>query len=91
MVLAQQAGDPEYANLSPKDIIERAASDVQAWMDGRNEKPKGTAKKDRQQRKDGLKPMPRGLSKQPSQKREQEVDTSPAAVIARMRESRAVN
>lgn len=90
MVQAQQNGDPEYANLSPKDIIERAATEVQTWMNGRIEKPKESTAPDRQARKDGLKPMPRGLSKQPSQKPKPEVDTSPAAVIARMRQSRAV-
>lgn len=89
MVLAQQAGDPDYANLSPRDIIARAADEVQQWMDGRKEQPQRTAS--RQQRKDGLTPMPRGLSKQPSQKPKHDVDTSPAAVIARMREARAVN
>lgn len=91
LVEAQQSGDPELANLTPRDIIERAAIDVRAWMDGRQGEPEGKQESGRAQRKAGLKPMPRGLAKQPTRQQKQEVDNSPAAVIARMRQARAVN
>lgn len=91
MVEAQKLGDPEYSNLTPKDIIARAANEVQGWMDGRKEPPKATADNSREARKASLKPMPRAMSKQPAQKKSQEVDTSPAAVVERMRQARAVN
>ena len=51
----------------------------------------GKQESGRAQRKAGLKPMPRGLAKQPTRQQKQEVDNSPAAVIARMRQARAVN
>lgn len=89
MVEAQQAGDPELATLTPKDIIARAAQEVQGWMTGRTQPPQ---KQDgnREQRKAGLKPIPRGMNATRQPKPEQTVDTSPSAVISRMRASRAV-
>ncbi|WP_299312325.1 hypothetical protein [uncultured Halomonas sp.] len=91
LVQAQQNGDPELANLTPREIIERAALDVRGWMDGRQDKPEGKQENGRAERKAGLKPMPRGLAKQPTRQQKQEVDNSPAAVVARMRQARAVN
>ena len=91
LVQAQQNGDPELANLTPREIIERAALDVRGWMDGRQDKPEETQESGRAERKAKLKPMPRGLAKQPTRQQKQEVDNSPAAVVARMRQSRAVN
>ncbi|MFG6159632.1 hypothetical protein ACGTNG_12570 [Halomonas sp. 1390] len=87
---AQQNGDPEFANMAPRDIIERATTDT-LRLAGRQDaggKPAGSA---REARKRSLKPVPRGQSRQPSQKVPQEPDTSPVAVIERMRQSRAVN
>lgn len=88
MVQAQQAGDPTFTNLTPKDIIARAAEQVQGWMDERSS-PKRNG--NRRERKAGLKPMPKGMSRTPSRQKPQEPDTSPAAVIQRMRAARAVN
>lgn len=89
MVQAQQAGDPEFAKLTPKEIIAKAASEVQGWMDGRAQ-PKPSGGGTREQRKAGLKPIPQGLNSTRQPKPTKEIDTSPAAVIARMRSSRAV-
>lgn len=91
MVQAQAQGDPEFTNLTPKDIITRAAQEVQGWMEGRKKpqqprQPDGT----REQRKANLKPIPKGMNATQKPKPKQEVDTSPAAVIARMRSGRAV-
>lgn len=92
LVEAQQNGDPDLANLTPRQIIERAAQDVQGWMDGRkSDKPQETTKESRAERKANLKPIPRSQSKRPTHQQPKEVDTSPAAVIARMREARSVN
>jgi hypothetical protein len=89
MVEAQKAGDPEFATLTPKDIIVRAAQEVQGWMDGRTTKPASYGT--REARKANLKPMPRGINTVRQSKPEPEVDNSPAAVVARMRASRAVS
>ena len=90
LVESQKVGDPELANLTPKQIIERAARDVQAWMDGSEGNPEQT-QDGRAERKANLKPMPRGMSKRPTPQAKQEVDMSPAAVVARMRQARGVN
>lgn len=86
---AQNAGDPEFASLSPKDIILKAAENVQTWMEQRGAKP-GKPQQGRDSRKRNLTPMPRGQNRTPTRKQPQEVDNSPAAVIARMRQSRAM-
>ena len=91
LVEAQQRGDPELANLTPRQIIERAAVDVRAWMDGSKEKPKGPTQEARAERKANLKPIPRGMSRQPTREAPKPaIDTSPAAVVERMRRARAV-
>lgn len=96
MVEAQQAGDPQYTNMTPDQMIATAASSVQEWMDSQGAGTgKGGGKKtadnqSRQQRKDNLKPIPNRLAKKPTPKQDKEVDTSPAAVVERMRKNRAV-
>ncbi|MGM0783895.1 MAG: hypothetical protein ACQEUM_07270 [Pseudomonadota bacterium] len=93
MVEARQNGDPEFADMTPRQIIEKAAGEANEWLQQQAQQRAGgdTPGNAREARKRNLKPMPRGMSKQPSQKAPEEPDTSPAAVIARMRESRAVN
>jgi len=83
----QKQGDPEFASLTPKEIIVRAAKEVDGWRKGMTAPPKtdGT----REQRKANLKPMPRGMNAVKTTPKEPEVDLSPAAVIARMRATRA--
>lgn len=88
MVQRQMAGDPEFAKLTPKEIISRAADEVQGWMTGRKEQPPEAGT--REGRKSNLKPMPRGLSTVQPAKKSTELDMSPKAVIERMRSSRAV-
>lgn len=91
MVESQQRGDPDLAALTPRQIIEKAANDVQDWLDGRKGTPrKGANDEGREQRKAALKPLPRGMAKQPTRQAKQEVDMSPAAVVERMRQSRPV-
>ncbi|MFA5632974.1 MAG: hypothetical protein WC997_15820 [Porticoccaceae bacterium] len=89
MVQAQQVGDPEFENLTPREIIAKAAQEVQGWMDGRAQ-PKPSGGGTREQRKANLKPIPQGLGSVRQPKPTKEIDTSPAAVIGRMRASRAV-
>lgn len=90
MVEAQQNGDPTLASLTPRDIIQRATEKAnQLWKGEASPAPKGNAREDR---KKSLKPVPRGMAKQPTQKNPKpEVDNSPAAVVERMRQARAVN
>ena len=88
MVELMQRGDPEYVSLSPKEIISRAATEVTAWLDGREVKAP-VADGSREARKAALKPIPRGMSNPPSKPKAPEVDMSPEAVIARMRAGRA--
>tara|TARA_R110000765_G_scaffold195825_7_gene301303 strand:+ start:4843 stop:5946 length:1104 start_codon:yes stop_codon:yes gene_type:complete len=90
MVEAQENGDPTLASLAPRDIIQRAAEKAnQLWKGEASPAPKGNAREDR---KKNLKPVPRGMAKQPTQKNPRpEVDNSPAAVVERMRQARAVN
>lgn len=91
MVEAHRNGDPEFADMTPRQIIEKAAGEAQDWLQQQAQKLAGdTPGNAREARKRNLKPMPRGMSKQPSQKVPQEPDTSPAAAIERMRQSRAV-
>jgi len=89
MVQAKQQGDPEYINLAPADIIAKAATEVQDWLDSRTNKAKPSGNS-RQQRKDGLKPMPNGLGTVNQKPKAPVLDTSPLAAIARMKNSRAV-
>lgn len=92
MVEARQNGDPEFADMTPRQIIEKAAGEANEWLQKQTQTQAGdTPGNAREARKRNLKPMPRGMSKQPSQRVPEEPDTSPAAVIARMRQSRAVN
>lgn len=92
MVERQQSGDPEFASMTPQEMIASAASTVQEWMGERGVKP-AAEKRDtgsRQERKRNLKPIPKGISATRKPKGEQKVDTSPAAVIEQMRANRAV-
>lgn len=89
MVDAKRNGDPTLASLTPRDIIERAAKEAnKLWQAATPPEPESNA---REERKKNLKPLPRGLAKQQNRKPPKEVDTSPAAVIERMRAARAVN
>jgi hypothetical protein len=84
----QKSGDPEFASLTPKEIIIRAAQSVDEWRKGAVGKPKqGT----REERKANLKPMPRGMNATRQPNKPPEVDMSPAAVIARMAAARATH
>jgi len=87
IVEAQQKGDPEFQNLTPKQIIEKAATDVSGWM-GKRDKP-NDGQQSRTDRKAGLKIVPKGMGATQSRKPAQELDMSPKAVIARMRAGRA--
>lgn len=87
MVRAANRGDPEFANMTPEQMLRQAAASVQGWLDGRTGKP---VTSERENRKEGLKPMPRGLDATKSPRRKEEVDNSPAAIIQRMRAARAV-
>jgi len=89
MVEAAGRGDPEFADMTPRQMIERATNEVLGWKDKRQDTSKSSTQ--REDRKKGLKPVPRGMSRQPAQKKPKEPDNSPQAVIARMRQSRAVN
>lgn len=93
MLQARDNGDPEFAEMTPRKMIEKAAGEAQEWLEAQAKELTGkdTPGNDREARKRNLKPMPRGMSKQPSNKAPEEPDTSPAAVIARMRQQRAVN
>lgn len=92
MVEARENGDPEFADMTPRQIIEKAAGEANDWLKKQAQQLAGdTPGNAREQRKRNLKPMPRGMSTQPSQKAPEEPDNSPAAAIARMREARAVN
>jgi len=92
MVEARQNGDPEFADMTPRDIIQKAASEANDWLQKQTQKQAGdTPGNAREQRKRNLKPMPRGMSKQPSQRVPEAPDTSPASAIEQMRKARAVN
>jgi|GEM_PF-2343012 len=92
MVEARQNGDPEFADMTPRDIIQKAASEANDWLQKQTQKQAGdTPGNAREQRKRNLKPMPRGMSKQPSQRAPEAPDTSPASAIEQMRKARAVN
>jgi len=93
MLQARENGDPEFVEMTPRKMIEKAAGEAQEWLEAQAKELTGkdTPGNDREARKRNLKPMPRGMSKQPSNKAPEEPDTSPAAVIARMRQQRAVN
>lgn len=90
MVELQQQGDPDYINLTPAQIIEKAATDVQAWLDGRTTPKKEPATSQRQARKDGLKPIPNSNGRQFQKAPKPELDTSTEAILSRMKKSRAV-
>jgi len=87
IVEAQERGDPQFQNLTPKQIIEKAATDVSGWM-GKRDKP-NDGQQSRTDRKAGLKIVPKGMGATQSRKPAQELDMSPKAVIARMRAGRA--
>jgi hypothetical protein len=93
MVDAQRNGDPEFADMTPRQIIEKAAGEANDWLQkqGLGRESEDTRGSARDNRKKNLKPMPRGISKQPTQDKPQEPDNSPAAAISRMRQGRAVN
>lgn len=97
MVERHQAGDPEFANMTPSDMIDQAARSVNEWMNGKGVKSQRKSGDEsqtssRRQRKRNLKPMPRSRDMTPPEKQgEQEIDTSPEAVIERMRARRAAN
>ena len=84
MVELKQRGDPDYAGMTPKEIIARAAEEVNEWLGNKAEKPQDGA---REARKAGLKPIPRSMSNPPKPK-PTEIDMSPEAVLARMRAAR---
>lgn len=89
MVELMQRGDPEYATLTPKEIISRAATEVTAWLEGREVKAP-VSDGGREARKASLKPIPRGMANPPPKPKAPEVDMSPEAIVARMRMGRAV-
>jgi len=89
MVDAHRQGDPEFADMTPRQIIEKAAGEAQDWLEKQGQ-AEDTPVDAREQRKRNLKPMPRGMSKQPTQQAKPEPDLSPAAQIERMRKQRAV-
>lgn len=89
MVQALRSGDPEFSNLTPKDIIAKAAESVQGWMDGRTQKkPEVTT---REERKTNLQRIPNGLNTTQKPQKKTELDMSPAAVIDRMKRGRAAS
>lgn len=89
MVTARQAGVAEFAEMSPRDMIVRAAESVQGWLN-QSRKP-STSTTSRSERKANLKPVPRGMNATQNTKPAPEVDMSPAAVIERMAAARRVN
>lgn len=90
MLRRRDAGDPDFSNLMPKDIIIRAAKAVQKMTKREVDDQDGEPITSREALKEQLKPIPSRSSAKPTVKAEPEVDLSPAAVIQRMRSSRAV-
>lgn len=90
MVELKGLGDPEYTSLTPKEIISRAADEVSTWLEGRGAKA-SASDGTREARKAGLKPIPRGMANPPQKPKAPDVDMSPAAVVSRMRASRATS
>lgn len=81
--------DTANSNLTPKDIIAKAADSVSEWLGGRapsKEKPDS-----RQERKANLKPVVSGMNKVHRPAPKPQIDTSPMASIERMRAGRATS
>jgi hypothetical protein len=78
----------ENKHLMPHEIIAKAAKTVDEWVTGR--KP-GNGSNGRENRKANLKPVVSGMNKVYRPAPKNQVDTSPTAVIERMRNSRAAS
>lgn len=78
----QKQGDPDYINLTPSQMIQKAAEETQSWI-----KPQETT---RDERKANLKPVPQTKDEAFKKPKKAEVDMSAKAKIARMRQGRAV-
>jgi hypothetical protein len=79
---------PENKHLMPHEIIAKAAQTVDEWVTGRKS---GSSSNSRETRKANLKPVVSGMNKVHRPAPRDQVDTSPSAVIARMRNSRAAS
>lgn len=90
MVARQRSGDPDFAELTPKDIIVKAADAVQSWMGRDKPPPVDPPAAVRPDAKRTLRPVPKTLGKVAAREAKPVIDMSPTAVIARMRQSRAV-
>lgn len=89
MLEERENGNPEFIKLMPKDIIAKAADEVQSWLGIKRGKPDATPGNSRDTRKANLRPMVQGQDKvrRPTPKAEPDMSTN--AVIERMRQSRA--
>jgi hypothetical protein len=88
LAMAQKSGDPALKEKLPEHLIVQAATHIREFL-GRPLKKPGTPQDgSRADRKAGLKPVVRGRSIGSDPRKEPQIDTSPAAVVARMKGAR---
>ncbi|MDP2346812.1 MAG: hypothetical protein Q8N34_03705 [Gammaproteobacteria bacterium] len=89
MLESRDKGDPDYVKLTPKEIIAKAADEVNQWLGNKRGGKEVDAGNTRENRKANLKPVVRGMDSVTRKPPKQELDMSPTAVINRMAKSRA--
>lgn len=89
MLESRDKGDPAYSKLTPKEIIAKAADEVNQWLGNKRGGKEVDAGNARESRKAGLKPVVRGMDAVTRKPPKQEPDLSPSAVIKRMAMNRA--
>ena len=89
MLESRDKGDPQYIKLTPKEIIAKAADEVNQWLGNKRGGKEVDTANTRENRKAGLKPVVRGMDSVIRKPPKQQVDMSPKAVIDRMANARA--
>lgn len=89
MLESRQNGDPDYIKLTPKEIIAKAAQEVNQWLGNKRGGKEVDTANTRENRKANLKPVVRGMDTVTRKPPKQELDLSPTAVIKRMAMNRA--
>jgi hypothetical protein len=90
MVRLRQQGHPDFITKTPAEMIKLAAREVQEWYDERVGGKEAPTSSSRSENKSKLSRMPQKGNKAHTPS-ESTVDYSPAAVIARQRDSRATS
>lgn len=89
MLESRDKGDPDYIKLTPKEIIAKAADEVNQWLGNKRGGKEVDTANNRESRKASLKPVVRGMDSVTRKPPKQELDMSPKAIIDRMAKSRA--